>query len=1090
MLARSWSAVVLSAVLLGPAAGAGTVGYYRQPALHEDTLVFVSEGDLWKVPRKGGVATRLTSHPGEESLPALSPDGKTLAFTAQYEGATEVYTMPLAGGRPVRRTFDAGTVSFLGWAPDGKLLHGTNARSTLPAIQLAVLDLAGKGPSRRFVPLAQAADGCYDDTGKTLFFTRLPFQGSHTRRYKGGTVQKLWKFADGADEAVPLTAGYAGTSKNPMWWKGRVYFLSDRDGTMNVWSMAPDGSDLKQHTRHSGWDILSASLSKGRIAYQLGADLHILDIAAGTTARVPITLESDLDQTRERWVKKPFDYLGSAHLSPSGDRVVLTARGKVFVAPSGPGRLVEATHRDGVRYRDARFLADGKSLVALADASGEVELWRLPANGVGKPERLTTAAEVLRSQAVGSPDGKYIAHTDRNQRLFLHDVAARKDRLIDSNAVDEPRQLAWSPDSQWLAYVVGGDNQLARIKLYHLAGDRATPVTSDRYESFSPAWSSDGKWLYFLSDRNLRSLVPSPWGNYQPEPFLDKMTRLYGLALARGQRWPFRPPTELDEDSAEKKDSQDKKKPDRAGIPAVKVELAGIAERLYQVPVPAGNYSDLSVNDKGLFWLSRPTGSRKAALVAAPIARRDVEVKTVVEDVSSRERSADGKKLLVRKADKLYVIDAVAAPATLTKKEVDLSGWALSVVPRQEWRQMFDEAWRLERDYFYDTHMHGIDWKATHKKYRPLVDRVHSRAELSDLIAQMVSELSALHIFVRGGDFREVPDRIALGSLGAVLRRDAEAGGYRVGHVYRSDPDEPERASPLARPVSGGRVGDADVIEQINGVDTLAVADPALLLRNKAGKQVLLRVKSPAGKARNVIVKPLTTQAAEDLRYHEWEYTRRLRTEALGKGEIGYVHLRAMGGSNFTEWAKGYYPVFTRAGLIIDVRNNRGGNIDSWIIGRLLRRPWFYWNKRVGRAPMWNMQYAFRGHVVVLVNERTASDGEAFAEGIKRLKLGTVIGTRTWGGEIWLTASNFLVDKGIATAAEFGVYGPEGAWLIEGHGVEPDIVVDNLPHATYKGRDAQLEAAIAYLHKQIKARPVRPLAPPKFPNKAFRPGKE
>jgi tricorn protease len=382
--------------------------------------------------------------------------------------------------------------------------------------------------------------------------------------------------------------------------------------------------------------------------------------------------------------------------------------------------------------------------------------------------------------------------------------------------------------------------------------------------------------------------------------------------------------------------------------------------------------------------------------------------------------------------------------------------------------------------------MHGVDWKAIRKKYRPLVDRVHSRAELSDLLAQMVSELSALHIFVRGGDVREVPDRVALGSLGAVLERDASAGGYMVRHVYQSDPDEPGRASPLARPLSGTRVRLGDVIEMVNGVETLSVADLGLLLRNKSGKQVLLRVKPANGKGRDVIVKPITTLAAEDLRYHEWEHTRRLRTETLGKGEIGYVHLRAMGAGNFTEWAKGYYPVFTRAGLIVDVRDNRGGNIDSWIIGRLLRKPWFYWNQRVGQAPRWNMQYAFRGHVVVLVNEHTASDGEAFAEGIKRLKLGKVIGTRTWGGEIWLTSSNFLVDRGIATAAEFGVYGPEGAWLIEGHGVEPDVVVDNLPHATFQGKDAQLEAAVAYLQKRIKEQPVPPIQVPKFPQKAVR----
>jgi tricorn protease len=405
----------------------------------------------------------------------------------------------------------------------------------------------------------------------------------------------------------------------------------------------------------------------------------------------------------------------------------------------------------------------------------------------------------------------------------------------------------------------------------------------------------------------------------------------------------------------------------------------------------------------------------------------------------------------------------------------------LSVIPREEWKQMFVEAWRLERDYFYDRGMHGVDWPAIRKKYEPLVERVSNRAELSDLLAQMVSELSALHIFVRGGDTRRGTDAVMPSVLGARLVREDEANGYRVEHVYRSDPDEPQLASPLARP--GVRVKEGDVIEKINGVRALSVPDIGQLLRHKTGQQVLLQVKpGKKAKSREVIVKPISALAAADLRYHDWEYTRRLRVEEASKGQIGYVHLRAMSGGNFSEFAKNFYPVFTRQGLIIDVRANRGGNIDSWILSRLLRKAWFFWSQRVGQRSRWNMQYAFRGHVVVLCDEFTASDGEAFCEGIKRLKLGTVIGTRTWGGEIWLRSNNFLVDRGIATAAEYGVYGPEGVWLIEGHGVDPDIVVDNLPHATFKGKDAQLEAAIKHLQQKIKEKPVVIPPPPKGPN--------
>lgn len=1089
------AAVSTSAIALAD----GVRGYYRQPALHGGVIVFVAEGDLWKAPADGGVATRLTSHPGDEAHPAISPDGRTIAFVAAYEGVDEVYTMPLSGGLPSRRTFQGSEPDFVDWSPRGDLLYATREHSTLPNAQLVALTLSGEGGEARLLPLAQAAQGAYDDAAQTLYFTRFAFQGSHTKRYKGGTAQNLWRYSDGDAEARPLTGDYAGTSRDPMWWRGRVYFASDRDGTMNIWSMTPDGGDLRQHTQHSGFDVLGPALHEGRIAYQLGADLHVLDLEAGTTRALPITLDSDFDQTRESWIKSPMEYLTAAHASANGDRVVLTARGQVFVAPHRQGRLVEAARKPGVRYRQARFLPDGKSVVALSDESGEVELWRLPANGVGSAEQLTRGADVLRWDLLPSPDGRFIAHHDKNQRLHLLDVESRENRVIDESPVDNFAELAWSPDSRWLAYVATAANMFRVVRIYSLDDRAHFDASTERYDTYSPAWSPDGRWLYVLSDRNLASIVGSPWGNYQPEPFLDRKSKIYQIALTRGLRSPFAPRDELaDKGAGEAATSQPQSaaapsqsapasggsQPASAGGVRVTIERDGLATRLMEVPLPAGNYSNLSVNDKALFWLSTPAGESKNTLQAVAIASENIEVKTVLSEAASYELTQDGKKLLIRKGEAFYLVDANADAAGLDKKDVNLAGWTMSVSPREEWRQMFIEAWRLERDYFYDRAMHRVDWPGMRDKYLALVDRVSTRAELSDLVAQMVAELAALHIFVFGGAQREGPDRIAVAALGARLVRDERGGGYRVEHVFASDPDEPQRASPLARPGVDVRAG--DVIESINGTPALSVPHAALLLRQKAGRQVLLRIRPGSGGAvRDVVVTPISTSDEADLRYHEWEYTRRQLVEELGRGDIGYVHLRAMGGGNFSEWARNFYPVFTRQGLIVDVRHNRGGNIDSWIIGRLLRKAWFYWSQRVGAAPSWNMQYAFRGHVVVLCDERTASDGEAFCEGVKQLGIGTVIGTRTWGGEIWLSSSNVLVDNGIATAAEYGVYGPAGEWLIEGHGVEPHMVVDNLPRATFEGDDRQLKAAVAHLQKLIAERPVPPATQPVFPDKHF-----
>ncbi len=1089
-------ALCLVLVSLVSVVAANNQGYYRFPSVHENSIVFTAEGDLWVTSLEGGVAKRLTTHHGIESHPAISPDGSQLAFSAQYEGPTDVYTMPFEGGLPTRRTYGE-EAAVVGWTADGKILYSTARYSTLPNTQLVSLDTETN--QKIIIPLSQASDGTFDSTGNTLFFTRLPFQGSHTKRYKGGTAQSVWKFTAGKKEAIPLTSDYPGTSKNPLWWEGRIYFVSDRDGTMNLWSMKEDGSDLRQHTFHKGLDISCPSLHNGQIVYQLVADLYVYNISNSTDRKLSITLASDFDQMRERWVKKPTDYLTSVHVSPKGDKIVMTTRGQVFVAPAEEGRLVEVTRKSGVRLRDAQFMADGKSILLLSDESGELEFWEVPANGVGQGKALTDNGTVLRFGGIPSPDGKWFAFTDKDLQLWVYSFEKKKTDRIAVSENSNFYDLTWSPDSKWLAYVVTADNMYAQIKLYDVQKGETTALTRDRVESFAPAWSPDGKWLYFLSNRNFRSLVYSPWGSYQPEPFFDKTTKLYMVALAGKERSPFTPDDEVFLAEKEKKDDKtdkDKPKEENADKEAKKseedkpvevaIKLKGIQNRIMEVPVPPGDYSSLSVNDKYLFWVdTKPSLEWKQSLKALKIVNKDIEVKTLIEDIGRYELSLDGKKLMIRKNNDTYVIDASdSAPSTLAKHQVNLKNWTFSLSPHDEWHQMFVDAWRLERDYFYDPNLHGVDYDGLRDKYLPYVERVTDRDELNDLIAHLVSELSALHIFVGGGDQRRGQDNINQGSLGAILLRDEQKGGYRIEHIYKSDPDHINRLSPLAKPEL--HIRENDIITAINGTPVLSVVNPAVLLENQVGKQVLLTLASNRkGDSYNAIVKPISLYAEYNLRYSEWEYENRLYVERKTKGEIGYVHLRAMGGGNYTEWVENFYPVFNRKGLIIDVRHNRGGNIDSWILEKLLRRAWFYWKPRVGK-PFWNMQYAFRGHMVVLCDELTASDGEAFTEGFRRLGLGQVIGTRTWGGEIWLSYNNRLVDRGIASAAQLGVYGPEGEWLIEGHGVEPDIVVDNLPHETFNGKDAQLKRAIRYLKKKIQKEPVEVPKPPSYPDKSLK----
>ena len=1084
-------------------------GYYQYPSIHGNTIIFTAEGDLWTVSANGGQAQRLTSNPGREAFASISPDGKTVAFTAEYEGPTDVYTMPVNGGLPQRRTWD-GDALVAGWTPDGRVLVRTERYSTLPDPKLVTIDADGK---RDIVPLASASQGSYTPDGKTLFFTRVDFQGSWTKRYKGGTAESIWRYDDGS-EAVPLTADWTGTSNNPMYWDGKVYFLSDRDGVMNVYAMDRDGHDVKELTHHRGFDAHNASLSDGRIVYQCAGDIWSLDVKSGQDAIIPITLVSDFDQLRDHWVKKPLDYLTGVHVAPDGAAAVFTARGEVFTLPATSGRVVRVAGNSGVRYREARYMPDGKSIVALSTQSGETEFWKFPANGVGQAEQLTNDAKVLRWEGVPSPDGYWLAHRDKDQQLWLYDMKTKSQKRIGQSMNGDFDHLTWSPDSQWLAYEETADNTFTQIKVLNVNSGEIHALTSDRYNSGDPTWSSDGKWLYFISDRMLKSSVGSPWGARQPDPYFDRSMKVYELALTTGLRSPFAPVDELhpEKKEEEKKDEQkeesktgkeasgqkaageEKKAEEKAKEekkpPVVKIEFEDLASRLNEVAVPPGNYSDLQATEKRLCWLDRDEASPpKQALACVDIANKGDAPETVIGDVKGYEISLDRKKMLLAKGDDFYIFDsdvkasALGDAKVMGKAKIDTSAWTFVTNPRTEFHELFLDAWRLERDYFYDRHMQGVDWAKMRDRYLPLVDRVADREDLNDVIAQMVSELSALHTFVFGGDSREPSDHVDLASLGAVLRRDQQAGGYVVQHIYLHDPDLPNLAPPLARPDS--IVHEGEVIVSIDGEDLLGVPDERALLRGKAGHKVLLRVKSSSGQVRDVLATPISARDDRNMRYSEWEYSRRLHVESASKGNIGYIHFRAMGSGDIAQWAQEFYPVFLRQGLIIDVRHNNGGNIDSWLLSKLQRQAWFYFQPRVGN-PSWNMQYAFRGHMVVLCDENTASDGEAFSEGFRRLGLGKLIGTRTWGGEIWLSFSNGLEDNGIATAAEIGVYGPERKWLIEGHGVDPDIVVDNMPHAAFAGKDAQLEAALQYLQQEISKDPRPVPAAPAYPDKSFK----
>ncbi|MDI1324058.1 MAG: S41 family peptidase [Algoriphagus sp.] len=1087
--------LILSVFLTVNSIAQNLPGYFMHPDIHENTVVFVAEGDIWKVSLSGGEAIRLTTHTGDEMSPKISPDGKWVAYAASYEGPTEVYMMPISGGLPKRLTYEPAASIPTDWKSPKELAYVTNQYSTMPRLNTVLVNI--ENGEKMLLPLDMAAEGSFNDSGDTYFFVRPTFHNNVTKRYEGGTARQVWKYTSGAAEAVKLTTDYKGEDHHPVFHDGRVYFLSSRDGIQNVWSMTPEGTDLKQHSKEGNFDVREAALSGNTLVYRAGADLHRMDLKSGTSARIAVTLTSDFDQLREKWVDDPQSYITHVALSNDGEKVALTARGRVFVFPAKEGRTVRLSMKDGVRYRNAVFSSDGKDVLTFSDESGEFEIHQYSGLGLDQGKKLSTDGKTLRFGLLPSPDGKRLAYYDLNNDLWIQDVATGKKVKANANNEDINSAMSWSPDSKWLAFGQSASNTFMQLFIFNPETGKRIPLTSDRTNSMNPQWSPDGKWIYFMSDRNFQSLIGAPWGPRQPEPFWEKQIKIYQIGLKKGLVSPFQPKNEL-------KPAEEKK---GDGPMTVSIDEEGLPERVREVPIPAGNYKNLLVTEKALYYhvtgpgLSVYSGGGASGIDKTPIMMALIgekpEPKIFVDNARNYTASQNSKYIILQNGSSHHVLELGTSPVTdLSKSKLDLSGWKFSIDPREDWKQIYTDAWRMERDYFYDSNMHGVDWDAMYEKYLPLVDRVTTRRELSDVMGELIGELSVLHTSVNGGDLRNGEDQIQFGMLGGRFSKNEKLKGYTIDHIFLSDPDYPDEMSPLAHPDLN--ISEGDVITQIDGVALSDAPDLNYLLRDKAGKQVRIKVLGSNGAEKgDRIIQPMSSADETNLRYNEWEYTRRLVAEEKSGGEIGYVHLRAMTGNDIGQWYRDFYPQFTKAGLVIDVRQNRGGNIDSFILEKLMREVFFYFKSRAG-DPTWNMQYAFRGHLVLLVDEFTASDGEAFAEGFRRLGMGKAIGTRTWGGEVWLSGVNTLTDNGVARAPMNGVYGEklvgedtvQGVeWLIEGVGFVPDIEVINLPKATFEGKDAQLDAAIEHLKELIKTDPRTVPVPPAYPDKSFKNGK-
>lgn len=1059
-----------------------TDGYYRSPTFHGNTLVFASEGDLWRASTEGGKAYRLTTHPELERDPKLSPDGQWVAFTANYDGAIEAYVMPVEGGSPKQISFDSSIVWVRGWSPDGRVLYTSVNRSGPTPRMMRLVN--PQTLETEELPLSGATNGTFTDNGGQLYFSRygMEMNNDNAKLYRGGGMAQLWRFNTRRQrEAIRLAADFGAPLRQPMWWNDRVYFVSDKGGSGNIWSVDEDGNDPRQHTNHDGWDVREAFLRDGKIMYRLGADVRLYEISSGADSGIELELTSDLDASRVRWIEKPLDYLTSARLGGGKDRIALTARGKIAVAGQGPLRLVDFRLPDGARARNAIISANTDWVYAIVDNGEFGEIWRYPSNGMGDGEQLTSGADARRWQIYVSPDGQSIVHSDGKQRLWLLNSDSGDNTLI-GQANDAPGNdvfggITFSNNGNLIAYHRGDHRGNFGIYLFDKTSGKNAKLTTSKYNSFDPAISDDGKWLYFLSDRNFRATPSSPWGDRNMGPQFDKRTKIYAVALVPGERFPFQPNDELmattDDKEDEGKKDADEDEEDQPKEPSVVWE--GLASRLYEVPVSAGNYSALKATSGFLYLLDR-NDSGTTTIKSLKIDNKKPKLETFASGVRDFDLSVDRKNIFFSKGSRnsgqFYIAKAGAkAPKDLSDGKVETKSWKLAIDPSQEWPQIFVDAWRMHRDYSFDPGMRGLDWNAIRAKYEPLVNRVGHRDELHDLIGQMTSELGILHSQIGGGDLPQDREAGTDASLGAVFT--AQDGGMQITHIYQTEDNLPSARGPLALPGVNAAVG--DIVLSVNGQPVADQRALQLALRERAGEQVLLELKRGSDEPHHVIVKPVSMRTHTLLRYRDWVESNAQKVRAEHGDSIGYLHIRAMGGNDIAAFARDFYEHWDKDSIIIDVRGNRGGNIDSWLIQTFLRKVWAFWHFNGRAVPYGNMQQTFRGHVTVLMNQSTYSDGETFAAGMKALELAPLIGTRTAGAGIWLSDRNRQSDGGIARIAESAQFGMDGRWLIEGRGVLPTIEVNNPPFAEYNGEDLQLQTAIDYLVEKIRNEPIPPL---------------
>ncbi|MDZ7295227.1 MAG: PDZ domain-containing protein [candidate division KSB1 bacterium] len=1071
----------------------------RFPAIYGDQIVFTYAGDLYTVPASGGVARKLTSHEGYEMFPRFSPDGTWIAFTGQYDGNTEVYLMPAQGGVPRRLTITAtlgrDDVSdrmgpnniVMGWKHNGQQIVFRSRMKSFNSFigELFLVGIEGGLPEQ--LPLPRGGFCSFSPDDRKLAYNRVFREFRTWKRYRGGMADDIWVYDFATKKSENIT-NHPAQDIIPMWHGERIYFLSDRDPheRMNLYVYDLNTKETRQLTNFTDFDIKFPSLGHDAIVFEYAGYIYRFDLASEQVAKVPIIIADDQPTGRPTLVDVSKN-ITNYEIAPDGKRALFGARGEVFTVPAEKGPTRNLTNSSGIHDRSATWSPDGRWVAYISDATGEDEIYLVAQDGSGTPRQVTSHEGTYKYEIVWSPDSRKIMWSDRLQRLRYVDVASGMIKEVAKATAFEIRDYCWAPDSKWIAYARPEEDGMQKIYLFSLESGQTLEVTDGWYASRAPAFSDDGKYLFFVSDRDFNPIYSQTEWNHA---YRD-MARIYLVTLAKDVKSPFAPKSDevsvapeqepaKKEESAKKpakgeKAKEEKPKEEKKEPVTVRVDADGLKERVVGLPIKAASYHSLASVGSTLYYIRSGSSDEKPVLLLYDF---DKEKETELGQVDGYEISADKKKMLVRQGQSYSIIDLPKGKIEV-KDKLDLSGLQVMLNRQDEWAQVYEECWRQMREFFYAPNMHGVDWEAVRDKYRPLVKHVNHGADLAYIVGEMIGELNCGHTYITGGDMPR-PKRIQTGLLGAQLVRHP-SGYFQIKKVLRGQNWDKSLRSPLTE--IGVEAREGEFIIAVDGRPTTQMANIYEALVNKAGVQVKLRLNGePSDKgAREVTVVPIADEA--NLYYFNWvEENIRKVTQATG-GKVGYIHVPDMGVRGLNEFVKYYYPQLRKKGLIIDVRGNGGGNVSPMLIERLRREIAMITIAR-NTSPSVDPSGMLWGPKVCLCDEFSASDGDLFSFRFKQHKLGTLIGKRTWGGVVGIRGSLPLLDGSTLNKPEFSRYDIEGKeWIIEGVGVEPDIVVDNDPALEFAGVDQQLNKAIEVILKQLETEEKTIPPPPPYPVK-------